>query len=483
MDAVVALRRLASAKDAPASQRRIARLGAADFLEKKLGDLPAALEELRALEALGLADRPLYERMADLAERANRIDEALAALAKASEAATEPAIRAALERRAARMWEERKADAVHAIAAYRRALESVPTDLLAASALSRLLDGSERVELSKRFEGAVRAALDPDPTDPDLLRALVAAAEWRGDRALRSAVLGAIVATDTATAEEREAALEDTQILPRLSGASAKLSDERLAEIMAPGLEGVALEIARLATETLTEMERLEPASFGFHRGDAVDPRAPPPAAQEISMLASLLGAPAGDVWIGGRDPQQLLAIPNYKGKPAWLVGSLVSSPLTTMRRFEVGRWATALRLGLGPYVRRSPDEVATAILAVIAATGTPLPASEGRAGFADLNRAASKVVSRRVRKAMPELVVKLGGEARPILQFARAAHATFARGGLLVAGDLPTVLGWMVGGTSDRAKIRDHGGALDLFRFWISPAAIAVRKELGLVT
>jgi predicted Zn-dependent protease len=480
-DAVRALRMLANVPDVPVSQRRIARLGAADFLEKKLGDLGGALDELARIEELGLADCALFERMADLAERAGRVDDALAALAKAADAAPEPALRAAIERRAGRMWDERKGDEVQAIAAYRRALEAVPTDVLAGSALTALLVGEARTEHVQRFESAVRAALEPDPTEPDLLRALATAAEWRQDRALRDAVLGALVATDTATPEERERLLGDTEVLRRLVSSAHRLSDARLAEIAAPGFEGPVLEIARLAAETLIDMDRLEPAQFGLGRGDLVNPRAMPPVAQELLAIASLLGAPPGDVYIGGRDPQLMVAIPSYKGRPAWLLGTGIAAPLVTMRRFEVGRWATGLRLGLGPYVGRGPEASATALFAVIAAAGTPLPAGEGRTGLADATRAASKVISRRVRKALPELVAKIGGGGAPIVDFAFAAHATLARGGLLVAGDLPSVIGWMVGGAPDRDRIREHGGALDLLRFWISSSALAARRELGL--
>ena len=51
-DAVAALRSLADA-DVPNKQRRIALLGAADFLERKKGDPSAALTELRRIEELG----------------------------------------------------------------------------------------------------------------------------------------------------------------------------------------------------------------------------------------------------------------------------------------------------------------------------------------------------------------------------------------------------------------------------------------------
>lgn len=101
---------------------------------------------------------------------------------------------------------------------------------------------------------------------------------------------------------------------------------------------------------------------------------------------------------------------------------------------------------------------------------------------MADATRAATKAMSRRVRKGVPELVQKIGDGGRPIATFAIAAQRTFARGGLLIAGDLPTVLEVVIGRAPDRAAVCANETALDLVRFWISPAALASRRELGLL-
>ncbi|UJR79183.1 hypothetical protein [Sandaracinus amylolyticus] len=482
-EAVQALRTLAGASDVPASQRRIARLGAADFLDKKMGQPLAAADELEAIDALGLADRALFERIADLCERGGRIDRAVSVLGKAAAASREPAQRAAAERRAARLWDERLGDEDQAIAAYRRALDAVPTDVDAGGALAVLLDGPSRIALSTSFERSVRELLEADPTEPEALRMLATAARWRGDKVLETAVLGALVAIDAANEDEREQLGEDTEVLRRVKPGASKLGEARLAELMVAGVSGPAMELALLATETLIEMDRLEPSSFGMGRGELLRDPATSPAAQEVLGIAMLLGAPLGDVWAGGRDPQLLAMIASYKGKPAWLLGGGVGPPLTSLRRYEIGRSAIALRLGLGPFVTRSADATATALFAIASAAGAPLPVGEGRAGMADATRAATKAMSRRVRKAAPEVIAKIGEGGRPVLAFASALHASFARVGLIVAGDLHGVLALVLGRAPERDAVRANASALDLLRFWISPAAITARRELGLAS
>ena len=111
------------------------------------------------------------------------------------------------------------------------------------------------------------------------------------------------------------------------------------------------------------------------------------------------------------------------------------------------------------------------------------MPVGEGRAGMADATRAATKAISRRVRKAVPEIVARIGDGGRSVIALSTAAHTSFARIGLLVAGDLHGVLSQQLGRRPDRDAVRADAAALDLLRFWISPAASAARRELGLAS
>ena len=134
-EVVDGLRRLAAA-NVPPAQKRIAHLGAADFLEKRLDRPRDAVTELEAIEALGLGDTALYDRLATLAERAAVPDRAREALRRGA-AAAPPAEAAALHRRRGAL-EERQADPTRAAEAYRDALAAMPGDAEAAEALARV---------------------------------------------------------------------------------------------------------------------------------------------------------------------------------------------------------------------------------------------------------------------------------------------------------------------------------------------------------
>jgi tetratricopeptide (TPR) repeat protein len=140
-EAVECLRRLSKAS-IPEEQRRVAHLGAADFLETHLGASDEALEELRAVEALGLADARTWIRIG--------------------------ALEASFERQGA------------AIDAYARALDTAPTDAVAISSLVELLDEGDRREALTAYERAIWERIGDGELDAWLLEGLTNAATWRG---------------------------------------------------------------------------------------------------------------------------------------------------------------------------------------------------------------------------------------------------------------------------------------------------------------
>jgi tetratricopeptide (TPR) repeat protein len=482
-EAVDALRQIASAEGVPASQRRIARLGAADFLDKKLDDARGAMGELRQIEELGLADRALYERVATLAERLGDLDRASDALERGAEVERDPLKRAAVERRLAKLEMEARGRREHALAAYRRAIRAQPTDLESLRAASNLIpDAGERRFLTEPPEAAFRSLLETDPLDATALRALGQVADARGDRSLRTAVTRVLVATGLSSRDEATTLDDDTEIVrPPLP--IPALSEARFAQLASQPLVGPAagavFEIVQAAVETLTEADRLEPSTFGMGRGDLGKPGTP--IVDEVLALASKLGAPAGDVWVGGKDPRLVTVIPSYKGKPAWIVGASAASLSPAERRFRIGVLAAGLRLGAGPLALRvlsgGSDEVATQLYGLCVAAGAPLAASEGRAGLADAGRVLGKAIGRRARRTVSEAVPRVGDAGRPVLAWARAFGATLASTGMIAAGD-PSPAMWLV------QLERGATGALDaraIAKFWVAESTLALRREIGM--
>jgi len=153
-EAVECLRRLSKA-NIPEEQRRVAHLGAADFLETHLGAKDEALGELRAVEALGLADAQTWTRIG--------------------------ALEVGFENRGA------------AIDAYARAHEAEPTNPVAISCLVELMDEADKDAVLASYERAIWERIGGGELDESLLEGLRNAATWRG-QAKRAAAARALQA-------------------------------------------------------------------------------------------------------------------------------------------------------------------------------------------------------------------------------------------------------------------------------------------------
>jgi len=476
-DAVEALRALAQA-DVPPAQRRIARLGAADFLEAKLGDPEGAIAELRAAADAGLADGALFAKMADIAERAGRFDDAVDALDRAAQRASGPA-RAAIERRAALLFRDKLANPTGAAVTLGRALEAAPTDVAAGDMLAALLDDRARQGLSERFEAAVRDELRADATDPVALRKLRRAAVWRRDVVLERSVLALLAALGEATSDERNLLLSLPG--PGTKRPSGTLPEASFARLRSAEATGGSAPLFALVAETLVEADRLEPSRFGVGRGERIGPKDASSLRDELFALAATFGVGIGELYVGGRDPWLITAIPRDGEAPIWIVGSSVTAPLSPAARFRVGRLAFALRVGVGPLLAREVSEWPTLALGLAAAAGAPLAGGAGGRPVDDAAATLGKAVSRRVRKAVPEVVRGVDGRAAALAATAQALFFAASRAGLLLAADpLPALEMSLPGGIS-RASAQASELALQLLRFWVSMDALAMRRELGL--
>ncbi len=162
-EAVECLRRLSKA-NIPEEQRRVAHLGAADFLEAHLDAKDEALGELRAVEALGLADVRTWTRIG--------------------------ALEAGFDNRGA------------AIDAYTRALEAQPTDPVAISNLIELVDEADKDAILTTYETAIWERIDGGEFDGSLLEGLRNAAMWRGQPERAAAVRAVQVALGLVSSDD-----------------------------------------------------------------------------------------------------------------------------------------------------------------------------------------------------------------------------------------------------------------------------------------
>jgi tetratricopeptide (TPR) repeat protein len=198
-EAVECLRRLSKAS-IPADQRRVAHLGAADFLEAQLGAKDEALEELRAVEALGLADAETWTRIG--------------------------------------MLEVELGSPGAAIEAYGRAIEAEPTNEIAISGLVELLDEAAKEAALATYERAIWERIDVGELDESLLEALRRAAGWRGQSERAAAAL----------------AVQGALGLAEPSGDdSADLGQVSVAAVWDPNADSVLQEVVLRAGPSLTK--------------------------------------------------------------------------------------------------------------------------------------------------------------------------------------------------------------------------------------
>jgi tetratricopeptide (TPR) repeat protein len=263
-EAVECLRRLSKAS-IPEEQRRVAHLGAADFLETHLGASNEALGELRAVEALGLADAQTWIRIGALEASFNR--------------------------------EGAASDA------YARALRAEPTNAVAISNLVELVDQSARRDTLTIYEGAIWERIDAGKLDASLLEGLRNAATWRGQPGRAAAARAVQSALGLAPPTEDDV---------------ADLGNVSIAAVWDPEANSVLQQVVRLAGAALSK-DRLR-----TKKAAPVDP-----VYGELERLSERFGARAGAIELsddlasviarGGRDGEIDWVVP--RGTQAGLDG------------------------------------------------------------------------------------------------------------------------------------------------------------------
>lgn len=470
--AVDGLRLIAKA-DVPASQKRISRLGAADFLEHKLDDPAGALAELRAVDALGFGNVELHLRMASLAERAGDAKAAAESHLFAAQG-TDGRTRAAHARRGGELFRE-AGEAERAREAYELALSADPADLIAGAALAELSNDPAALQrISATMERSVRDLLASEGLSAERLRSLRDVAAWREDRVFEQTVLMALHATGMASTEERKAATEETSIMNR--GDVATLDAARLAQLVDVDLSGPTAEFARLLDPVLCELLELTPGGLGVGRREQVSSH---PVLGELTVLGALFDVGETDAFAGGRDASHVRLVPGKK-RPAWVIGSQIGTPVHPVHRYLAAQQAAACKLGVTGLVEGTPKASATMLFAAAAASDAPLATGLDRPGLVDWTRRLQKALPRRTRKALAPLAARIPDGGAGLEAFCAALRRATMRAGVLVAGDLAAVVEAMLDEPPNLGAVKATPEVRGLVEFWITPTMIELRRSLG---
>ena len=311
-EAVECLQRLSRAS-IPEEQRRVAHLGAADFLETHLGQKEAALGELRAVEALGLADTQIWTRIGVL--------------------------ETGFDNRGA------------AIDAYTRALEAEPTDAVAVASLVELLDEVDKGPVLATYERAIWERIGGGDLDESLLEGLRDAATWRGDTKRAGAARAVQSALGLASSADQ--------------GAAAELGNVSVTAVWDPEANPVLQQVVLRAGPSLST-ERL--------RAKKATPS--DPVCGELERLSQRFGARIGSVGLSD-DLAVVVARTGRNGEIDWIVPRSARDGLDDVGRFLAGRLAWATPHGAGALLDDSPQKIAGKLAAVLRAARCEVASSD----------------------------------------------------------------------------------------------------------
>lgn len=463
--AVDALRSLANAP-VPDQQKRLARLGIADFLERHLDDPTAAYAELVGLVDDGFGHSALHERMARLARRAGLYAEAAREYERAAVHVT-GAERAAFEREAARIHETQLGAMAEAAAAYARALAAWPTDIEALHGLFARIEPGQRNAQLRATRNELLARLTNTPAEPELLRALGELGRVGGDAALERTALASLAALRVATEAEDRAWRNVAP--PTSRTVLTPLPDKAFDALHTEHARGLGADACLLiaAAAAAPEPKHRTPAS----------------APEDVALRESLTGllgafglsvaaveaAPPGDA-------HMLAPRPARGAAHTWIRGDGVRAPLSSAQRFSVARQAMGLRLGILPLLERTPAERRDWIRAAVALATD--------AGGDDRVRALVREIEKRLpradRKGLARMITSLGGDATEIIERSlRALEWSCLRAGTLFADDPAAAIGVVLGGAVEMDAVRRSPEALELLRFWVSPTRLVLARAL----
>jgi tetratricopeptide (TPR) repeat protein len=403
-EAVECLQRLSKA-GIPEEQRRVAHLGAADFLETHLEAKDAALGELRAVEALGLADAQVWTRIG--------------------------ALEAEFDNRGA------------AIDAYTRALEAEQTHPVAISRLIELVDEAGKAAALTTYERAIWECVDRGDLDASLLEGLSNAATWRGHteraaaaRATRRALGLAVSANDTATAD-----------FDNISAAALWDPDAN------PVLQQVTLRAGPGLSKDRLRSKKVAPSD---------------PIVGELERISQRFSSRLGSIGLSD-DLVSVIARTGRDGEIDWVVPRGARGGLDSVGRFVVGRLAWAAPHGAALFLDDSPQKVAGTLAAVLRVAGCQVVGEEPTLPAADvkLRRAVRKAVHETVgdeKLTSSSLLAFARSLQRSADRAGLLVSGDIAAGVATLLAGVATLLD----GRANLDALRASPRGLDLLRFWL---------------
>lgn len=472
------LARLSTLSDAPMKQRLMSGVAAVDLYEKKLNEPDKALEVLTSLYQQGLSTLPVRERLARASARAEAWDQATEVLEQLMNERDSKQGRVEAARLAMAIHRDRLQKPAGATRAVVKLLSEEPGDGEALDlVLANVLPDETTAPLLERGRDALVENLSRDPLDAEQVDRLARIAERLESAPLRQAALGVLVALGEGTRRiDGELAVLDQRVarLPQIA-----IDESALPELCDPDDSGPLPRLVRELATTIADALGPGLATFGVGKRERVDPRSGLPVRNDVAAWAGALGLGDFDLYIGGSDPNAVYGVATER--PALVLGTGVAAPLAPYHRQLVARELFALRRGTTILRHRPPTDIAALIVAACRVVGVEVP-SPHYAMLDEFERQLGKQMSRRVRRALPELAQPAAQAGQDILAWVQAATSSLDRLAAVAAGDVSNVLADNPGTRGQiGASIEAQQRAQRLLGFVLSPSYLAVRERLGM--
>ncbi len=467
---------LARLESAPAKQRVMSGVAAADLYEGKLNLPELAVSVLLVLDGAGLGTLPVRERVARAAGRAQNWDLAAETLLYLAESRESSAGRVEAARLALSIFRDKLGLPDQALHAIHSLFAEVPGDPEAIDfIIEQPFSEDDNRALCAAARDALRARLLEQPIDPESIDRLAQIAAIIDDAPLRQIALGALVAIESGTPEmvhELEVLGSRAARLPSIALDSSCFAD--LAEV---GDEGPLADLFANLAPWFAEVLGPSLSVLGVTKKQRVDPRSGLPVRNEIAAWAGALGLGEFDVYVGGIEPDNVVGIPGET--PSLVVGTALHAPLQPHNRQLVARELYAIRRGISLLRHRTAAE--TAALVVAACRVAEVPISAPAYALVDEFARLLQSLPRRIRKTLPALCAPLSDGSMDPLEWHIAATSSMDRMAALAAGDVSLVVGaqHLYNQTDAMGSLNDRQERL--LRFVFSSQYLSLRDRLGI--
>jgi tetratricopeptide (TPR) repeat protein len=352
-----------------------------------------------------------------------------------------------------------------------------------------------RTELAARLKqtghwsdaiGELRRLLEVDVMRADTWRDLCEA--FRGmkrDAEVRLAVAG-LVALGAANDLERSMLSARP---PRPASAPAGSFDTRAFQAIDVMAQNAAVtDLLSALSESLSKIHPPELERYNLSTRDRITARSGHPLRALADEVAQIFGLTEFDLYVHRAHAGSLEV--EFTDPPAILVPAHVAGLGQSQQVFLLARPLANLARGLHAVDKLAPQAIELLLAAAARNVEPGFGAALTDEEFLNAHaRRVAKALSRRSRRAVEDAALAYARAKRPsIVEWAQAVRITAARAALVVSDDLPSSVTLVRRMEADLAGVQGaalaQGMALlrDLLRFWISDAALALRKKLGML-